>query len=365
VPLPLRYSLAFGLPLLITVWATPVAARLARRAGLIDQPKDGRFNGLPIPFLGGVAVAVGLLVMGLAMSGWEREILVILACGVGLGVVGLVDDWRGVGPLAKIGFEVLAALALWFANVRAGLFGDYLLDLGLTIVWVVLVTNAINLLDNMDGLSSGVVAIAALTFFTIAASQGDFLVGSFALVIAGASLGFLRHNFPPASIFLGDAGSLMLGFLLSALALKLDLVGESGVVRSAVAALVLGVPIFDTVLVVVARLREHRPVYLGGTDHSSHRLAHRGLSTRTVAALTYSVQACCCAIALTLVDARGRVLVPAVIGVAAAATLGLWSMLALPHPDGPSGNHAQESAPAWAHHDQASRIGQLDARSPD
>jgi UDP-GlcNAc:undecaprenyl-phosphate GlcNAc-1-phosphate transferase len=152
----------------------------------------------------------------------------------------------------------------------------------------------------MDGLAPGVAAIAALAFFVVASDHGDYLVGSFALAVAGASLGFLRHNFPPARIFLGDAGSLMLGFLLAAIGLKLDLVGEDGLIRSAVPLLILGVPIFDMVLVILDRLRGKRPVYRGGIDHSSHRLADLGLSGRAVALSTYGVQAACCGVALWL-----------------------------------------------------------------
>lgn len=333
MPLPLRYGLAFAVPLVVTLWATPVAARLAQRLGLVDHPAEGRFSRSPTPFLGGVAIAGGLVLVGLAISDWQGQLVTILGCGVGIGVVGLVDDWRHLGPLLKVGLEAAAAVALWSVGVRAGLFGVEALDLGLTVLWVVLITNSINLLDNMDGLSSGVVAIAAGAFFAIAVGRGDYLVGSFALVIAGASLGFLRHNFPPASIFLGDAGSLMLGFLLSALALKLDLVGETGLMRSAVPALILGVPLFDTVLVVLARVRGGRRVYVGGTDHSSHRLAHRGLSTRAVALVTYSVQAACCGVAFVLLAVGDAMLVPMMLGLAAITGVALWVMLAMPHPE--------------------------------
>lgn len=145
----------------------------------------------------------------------------------------------------------------------------------------------------MDGLASGVSAIAAFAFFVIAARRGDFLVASFALAVTGASVGFLRHNFPPARIFLGDAGSLFLGFLLAALGLKLDLVGETSFARFVIPTLVLGVPVFDTMLVVLDRFRDGRPVYRGGTDHSSHRMATLGLSHRAIALATYGLQLVC------------------------------------------------------------------------
>src|SRR3990170_225965 len=214
-------------------------------------------------------------------------------------------------PLVKLAVEGLAGAVLWTAGVRAGFFGVAAADLVLTILWVIGITNALNLLDNMDGLASGVTAIASLAYFALAAQQVFFLVAAFALALAGSSLGFLRYNFPPARIFLGDAGSLFLGFLLAALALKLDLVGASGIVRAAVAALILGVPVFDTLLVVVARLRGGRPVYVGGTDHFSQRLAGLGLSDRNIALLTYGAQAVCAGLAVLAERAAQGLLVGA------------------------------------------------------
>ncbi|MGH2679034.1 MAG: glycosyltransferase family 4 protein [Actinomycetota bacterium] len=299
----LRYALALLVPLVVTVVLTPVAGRLAHRLGILDHPSEQKFHRDPTPYLGGVALAAGLVAIGFLTTGASAQIFVILLGGLVLGVWGLMDDWVTVRPSVKLLVQAAAGGALWFADVRAGLFGIDALDLGLTILWVVAVTNAVNLLDNMDGLAAGVSAVAAFTFFGIAAVRGDYLVASFALAVAGASLGFLRHNLPPATIFLGDAGALMLGFLLAALGLKLDLVGENGLVRSAVPILILGVPFFDMVLVIVDRVRGHRPVFRGGTDHSSHRLTILGLSHGAVLAVIVAAEVLCCALALTLLEA--------------------------------------------------------------
>ncbi|MCJ7832372.1 MAG: undecaprenyl/decaprenyl-phosphate alpha-N-acetylglucosaminyl 1-phosphate transferase [Actinobacteria bacterium] len=303
VELTVAYVLAFLTPLLATSLLTPAASWVAHRFGMLDHPSEDRHHANATPYLGGIAVAIGLALVASFSASASGQLLTILGGGIALMLVGLVDDRRGVGPITKVLVQVAAACALWLAGVRAGMFGVEILDLALTIFWVVAITNAVNLLDNMDGLAAGVAAIASLTYFAIAASQGDYLVGSFALGLAGASVGFLRHNFPPARIFLGDAGSLMLGFLLAALALKLDLVGASGVVRTAVPVLILGVPVFDTILVIISRSRAGTPIYQGGTDHSSHRLTDIGFTARGVALATYAAQATACATALFIVEA--------------------------------------------------------------
>jgi UDP-GlcNAc:undecaprenyl-phosphate GlcNAc-1-phosphate transferase len=327
-----RYALAFAVPLAVTWGTTPAVARVATRVGMVDHPKEDRHHKSPTPYLGGLAVAAGLVLIAALAGGAEGQLLTILLCGLVIGCIGLADDVRTVKPLVKVAIEGACGVALWLAGIRAGFFGIYALDLALTVGWVVVVTNALNLLDNMDGLSSGVVAISASTFFVIAAQRGDHLVGSFAIAVAGASLGFLRHNFPPAKVFLGDAGALMLGFFLAGLALKLDLVGPRGPVRAAIVVLVLGVPLFDMALVIIARLRERRPIYLGGTDHSSHRLVLRGFSSRTVALVTYAAQVALCGIALALARAPRSVLLTGMGLVAAVAVAVMLLVLHLPHP---------------------------------
>ena len=299
---PARYLIALLVPLALAVLLTPAARWLAFRLDILDRPRDGRFHQRTTPFLGGLAVAVALIAVAALSSGLRAQFLTILAGGLAICLLGLIDDWRGVRPEAKLIVEAGAAVALWLAGVRAGIFGTVWLDLPLTVLWVAAVTNALNLVDNMDGLATGVAAVSALGFFGIAAQQDHFLVASLALAVSGACWGFLPHNFPPARIFLGDAGSLLLGFLLAALGLKLDLMGPGGVIRAAVPVLVLAVPLFDMAVVVITRLREGRPVYVGGTDHTSHRLAANGVSHRGVALIAMGTQLACSAVAVVLVE---------------------------------------------------------------
>jgi len=285
-----RYVAAFIVPCGATLLLTPIAARAAQRWGILDHPAGHKAHSRATPYLGGLAVAAGLVLVGILAAGASGQLLTILLCAVAISAMGVVDDWRTVRPSVKLIVESAAATALWVAGVRAGLFGVPALDFTLTVAWVIVVTNAVNILDNMDGVASGVVALSAWGLFAIAAQQGDYLVASMALAVTGACVGFLRHNYPPARIFLGDAGSLLLGFLLAALTLKLDLVGADGLIRSSVAVLIVAVPLFDMLLVVISRTRAGRPVYMGGTDHSAHRLSSLGWSDRRVAWALYATQ---------------------------------------------------------------------------
>lgn len=317
-----RYGLVFAIPFLVTLLLTPLAWRVARRLGVVDHPHEHKFHREATPYLGGLAVGLGVLSVAAVTAGADRQVLTIVAGGLAATVLGLVDDWRGVGPLVKLLVEASIGVALWMAGVRAGLFGIEAIDLLLTVVWVVAITNAMNLLDNMDGIAAGVAAVCGVGFFAIAATRGDYLVASLAAGVAGGSLGFLRYNFPRARIFLGDAGSLLLGFLLAALGLKLDLIGQSGAVRAAIAVLIVAVPLFDMMLVIAARVHDGRPISRGGTDHTAHRLVVRGLDPRRVAIVAYLVQFACCVLAYILEEAPDPTVVITT-GIVAALALGL------------------------------------------
>ena len=332
LPDAVRYGLAFGIPFLVTLIATPFDARAAVRLGFVDHPAPHKAHLDPTPYLGGAALAAGLGVVGVVAAGGSVQVATILVAAIAIAVLGVVDDARGLQPPIKLAVETAAAIALYVTGSGGGVFGTAILDLPLTIVWVVVVTNALNLLDNMDGLAPGVAAMSALAFFGISAHEGHFLVGSLAAALAGASLGFLPHNFPPARVFLGDAGSLLVGFLLAAIGLNLDLIGQSGVIRVAVPLLALAVPLFDTTLVVIARARDRRPLFRGGTDHASHRLAARGLTHVQVALLAIVAQAACSILALALyVSSEGTVLVGTIV-VTALVAGALLAMLRLEHP---------------------------------
>jgi UDP-GlcNAc:undecaprenyl-phosphate GlcNAc-1-phosphate transferase len=287
------YLLVFSSCLLGTLALTPLALRLAHRRQFLDHPGEIKAQASPIPYLGGAAIvtAFAVVILGAALfrsrpDGVE-ELAVILGGAVVLAVLGLVDDLRGLSPWLRLGVEAVAAAAVWASDTRVVLTGEGFVDAVITIVWIVGVTNAFNLLDNMDGLSAGVAAIASFFVFAMAADNGQFLVAVFGVAVAGCALGFLRSNFHPATIYMGDAGSLFLGFLIGVLAMKLSFSGPRSV-TFAVPIVVLGVPLFDTVLVTINRLRHGRNPLSGGRDHTSHRLVFVGLSVPVAVTLIYA-----------------------------------------------------------------------------
>jgi UDP-GlcNAc:undecaprenyl-phosphate/decaprenyl-phosphate GlcNAc-1-phosphate transferase len=269
--------------------ATPLAGRVAHKTGFVDEPKPHKVHIQPIPLLGGLAIYIALAVaLGIALlqTNYNLYLTELLAIGGGstlLVLVGLWDDRHGMAPRIKIAAQCAAAAMLIFAGIKVNLFPWEWLNILVTFIWVIGITNAINLMDNMDGLAAGVAAVAALFFALLASAAHQGLIAGLASAVAGASLGFLYYNVSPAMVFMGDAGSLLLGFLLAVIGIKyapqtLPL-GSTWMVPI----VVLGLPIFDTTLVTYARLRERRPISQGGTDHTSHRLARLGLgSSRSV-----------------------------------------------------------------------------------
>lgn len=270
---------------------TPAARRAARRLGVMDQPSGRKVHTTATPLMGGMAIYGGMaLAMLLLNPRWfEVELLAIGAGASWLALIGLLDDRSGMNPRLKLAAQIVAALVLVLAGVGISLTRVAVLDALLTVIWVVAITNAVNFLDNMDGLAAGLTGIAAAFFFMLAAGEGQGLVASLAAAITGAALGFLIFNFNPASIFMGDMGSQVLGFLLAALAIKLRFSTPLSISTWAVPILVLGLPIFDITLVTFTRLREGRSPAQAGKDHTSHRLAQMGLSTRWAVLTLYAV----------------------------------------------------------------------------
>lgn len=289
---PFGYLAIFFASVLLATGATPLIRRFALRWGLLDRPGGHKGHSSPIPYLGGLAMAFAfsLALMAAALlrppSSGLDELAVILGAALGLSVVGLIDDLRGLGVAPRLVTQVLAGLGLHWVGAGVLLFSAGWLNALVTVLWVVGITNAFNLLDNMDGLSAGVAIVGAISFFVIAALNSQYLVAALAIALAGCALGFLKHNFHPARIYMGDAGSLFLGFLLAAIGIKLRFPGPK-VVTFFVPILVLGVPIIDTVLVTAGRLVHGRNPLSGGRDHISHRLVFVGIPVPASVALIY------------------------------------------------------------------------------
>lgn len=322
----LDYFAVFAVTVALTLFLTPLALRIALRRQILDHPNEIKAQDSPVPYLGGAAIllAFALVVLVAAIvrppvSGLG-ELSIILGLAMLLGLVGLFDDLRGLSPWLRLGVEIGAGVVVWSTSAGADIFSNDALNLAVTVLWIVGLTNALNLLDNMDGLSAGVSAIAALFLFAIAAGNGQFLVATLSIALAGCAGGFLRSNFHLARIYMGDAGALFLGFLLAVLALKLKVVDAPRLVALAVPVVLLAVPLFDTSLVTIARLRHHRSPLSGGRDHTSHRLVFVGIPVPVAVALIYAGSASvgCLALVLSRVDqATGLILIAWIASVAA------------------------------------------------
>ncbi len=287
--LPLVFG-AFALALIVT----PVAKGAALRLGLVDQPSVRKVHSAPMPLLGGLAIYAATIFALLIFWTWDKDsriqVVSIVTGATLLAVVGLLDDWGKLNAQVKLAVGMPAAgVILILSGVHFTFFSIPLLNYAATIFWVMGITSAMNLLDNMDGLSSGITAIASAFFLWLAASNGQFLVSVLAACLLGASLGFLRYNFSPAVIFMGDGGSLFIGFLLAVLSIKLRLPGDAAVTWL-VPVLILGVPVFDTSLVIFSRLKRGLiPMSSPGKDHLSHRLVVWGLKHRQAVVLLYGL----------------------------------------------------------------------------
>ena len=285
------YLLIAASALILAVGGTPVLRRVALHTGVTDQPGARKLQTSPVPLLGGAAIYLAfiLALIFLGDRTYIHEVVGIFVGATLVSLMGLVDDKWGLGSYVKLGGQLLAAGILVYSGVQVKLFGGWM-DIALTIFWVVAITNAMNLLDNMDGLSAGIAMIAAIYFTLLAAMSDQYLVGALAAALAGACAGFLFYNWNPAHIFMGDAGSLFIGFLLAAVGIKLRFPSNSNTVTWMIPVLVLAVPIFDTTLVFISRLRRGKnPLTTPGKDHLSHRLAAMTGSRREAVLLCYLI----------------------------------------------------------------------------
>ncbi len=258
---------------LVSFVATPLLRRLAQRTNFMAYPATRRLHLTPMPMLGGVAIYLGL-VAAVVVGGMRtyRELLGVIGGATVMTLFGLWDDRVDLKPLVKLLGQVIAGLILIWAGIQVKLFDSQVLNIGLTLFWVLGITNAINFQDNMDGLAAGLATVASGFFFVLAFAEGLGLVATLAAATLGASIGFLYYNFNPASLFMGDAGSLLLGYVLAVLGIKLEFAAQTRAATWIIPIAILGVPIFDTTLVVISRLRRGKHPYQGGKDHTSHRL---------------------------------------------------------------------------------------------
>lgn len=311
--------------LIVAIGSTPIMRRLALRWQVVDNPNARKLHLTPVPLLGGAAIYISfaLVLIFFGDRDYVNEVIGIFVGASLMSMMGVIDDRWGLGSYIKLFGQLAAAGILVFSGVQVQLFGG-VLDVLVTMIWVVGITNAMNLLDNMDGLSGGIAMIAAVFFTLLAALSNQYLVGALAAALAGACAGFLIYNWNPAHIFMGDTGSLFLGFLLAAVGIKLRFPSNSPTVTWMIPLLVLAVPILDTTLVFISRLRRGKnPLTTPGKDHISHRLARMTGSKREAVLLCYLLAGAVGLVAVFLTQARlieaifvaGFVLVAALFGI--------------------------------------------------
>lgn len=293
----------------IVAWLlTPWARRVAVLVGAVDHPDEARkIHSEPMPRLGGLAVFAGfcspfpLLYLihnrvSLTFQEYEKMLLALMIASVLMLGLGIYDDMKGAGAWKKFLVQVCAALVLFLGGFQitelSNPFGKAWtlgpLSLPVTVLWIVGITNAINLLDGIDGLAAGVTACIAIALAVINILNGQIMVALLTLGLAGACLGFLPHNFSPATIFLGDTGSLFLGLILSCIGI-LSLFKAATATLVAVPILLYGLPIFDTLSVIVGRLRRRAPIFDADKTHLHHRLLGMGWNQREAAFFLYGV----------------------------------------------------------------------------
>jgi UDP-GlcNAc:undecaprenyl-phosphate GlcNAc-1-phosphate transferase len=292
-------GVVFGASFFVALLLTPLVAILARRLGVVDRPNARKIHAHPIPMMGGLAVLAGLLV-GLVLA--DRLGFIGLADfapaqGIAIGAVlifllGLVDDKIGMAPSWKLLGQILIALLLVAFEIKLSIFiRQNLVITVVTVVWLVGITNSFNLLDNMNGLSSGVGLIAAVFFGWVFFEQGSYFTLGICTALAGALAGFLPHNFPRARIFLGDSGSLLVGFTLAAVSVQGIYLASSKLNHLPIITpiLILGVPLFDTLSVILIRLARGLPIFQADKNHFSHRLIDLGMTQKQAVLLIFLV----------------------------------------------------------------------------
>jgi UDP-GlcNAc:undecaprenyl-phosphate GlcNAc-1-phosphate transferase len=295
-----RVAAAFALACAVAMLAAPLARRLALRTDFLDHPVGYKGHGAPTPYLGGLAVMAGFLAAFLLFADGLDDRWALLGGALGLLAVGTLDDRVGLGIAPRLAAQVAAALALWGAGAGWDAFGSDAADLALTLFWVAGLINALNLMDNLDGACSSVAGASALGIAALALINGDEAAAAAAAALAGACVGFLPSNLArPAKSFLGDGGSVPIGFILAALIMGVDGdgLGWAAVLASAPLA---GLVILDTTLVVISRRRGGRPVLEGGRDHLTHRVLLRAGTPRRVATVLAGAQLLLCALAIGL-----------------------------------------------------------------
>ncbi|MDD5652724.1 MAG: hypothetical protein PHT31_01005 [Candidatus Omnitrophica bacterium] len=289
----------FLIPFFLSLIATPVIRAIAIKNNLIAYPRADRWHKKPTAILGGIAIYLASIISFFLFGNLNRAVAGLAIGGTFLFIIGLTDDKFHFPPYIKLFTQIIAGSIAIFCGITFGLSNNAIIYIPLTLLWIVGITNSFNLLDNIDGLAAGIATISSIMLFFSAQIFANNQLGIYGLILGGAALGFLPYNFNPAKIFMGDSGSMFLGYCLAVISL-------AGVTRHVsnlfitmlLPMLILTVPIFDTSFVMILRAIQGRKIFKGGKDHTSHHLVTLGLSQRKTVLLLYSISIAFSSIAL-------------------------------------------------------------------
>lgn len=286
------YFILFAASFISVSALTPIMRILALRFGVIDSPTEShKTHKNPIPYLGGVAIVIGVVAISYGaslVSNFSKATFWLassaLLPAIFMGLIGLIDDIKKLTPWSRFSVQnvvgLISAITLVATNTVGSPTGSKILDVLVSVLWIVGLTNAINFFDNVDGGASGTVAISALFLFILAFQGGQILISALAIVVVGSTLGFLLWNRPPARIYMGDAGALFLGLLIASLTIRLEPNPINDFAAFSIPFFLMAIPIMDTSVAVIKRIYRGVSPFQGGRDHLSHRLMRLGLSKR-------------------------------------------------------------------------------------
>lgn len=332
-----KILLSFVCAFLLAFLSTPLVKKLAKKIGAIDIPKDKRrMHTDSVPLIGGLAIFLGFLVSTLAFTEIDVKIAAILAGAVIMVVLGVFDDKYALGAKFKLVIQIAAAVIPVIAGVRIERIMLPFLKSGgiefgwisypITILWIVALTNAVNLIDGLDGLAAGVSAIASFSMLLIALMRSDYAIAVMCVALVGACSGFLPYNFSPASIFMGDTGSTFLGFVMASLSV-LGLFKVHTIIAFAVPFIAFGIPIFDTSFAIFRRLKEHRPIMSPDRGHLHHRLVDMGFTHKQAVLIIYAICIILGAVAVLSFKSKPLAIIIAVLGVIGALVFRYWGRM--------------------------------------
>lgn len=292
--------LAFVLAFAVAFISTPLVKTFAVKIGAVDHPGERRIHKKTIPRLGGLAIFYGFVIAALCFCPVDRSVQGMIFGSLIIVMVGIIDDAKQLSAKVKLPFQILAALVLCLYDVRidvltvpsfiseTGVLSLGWLSYPVTVLWVVGITNAVNLIDGMDGLAAGVSSIASMSLFCIALIVGEYNTAVITAALAGACFGFLPYNFNPAKIFMGDTGATFLGFILASVSI-IGLFKSYAVISFVVPFLVLGLPIFDTGFTIIRRIIRKKPIMAPDREHLHHRLLDMGFSQKQAVSILYLI----------------------------------------------------------------------------